>query len=178
MFQALLISPVKDTRRYGRLKTEVPESFMSEAQPYEFDLIDQAMTTPIEIDAASGDGDFDHLKVTCKISEDDVDTSAFGLLYTISLLSFIDARPAGVSEMHYNEKIDWSATDLLRCLSYVHGELRFDADYVRGRRMKTIIYIKSDGTLILETSGRGQAATRWISRIQGKKVLSLICGGE
>jgi len=145
---------------------------------YEFELIDQAMTTPISIEMTSGDGDFDHLKIICKIDPDEVDTSAFGLIYTLSLLSFRDARPAGASEMHYDENDAWRANDMLRCLRFQWGLLYFEGDYERGRRLKTTIKLDKDGTLTLETSGRGTSATRWINTIQGKTVLSVIEGGK
>ena len=144
--------------------------------PYEVELIEQAMTTPIESEAASGDGDFEYIKLVCKISEEDVETSAFGLLYTLSLLSFRDARPAGGSVLQYEEDDAWKAVDLLRCLRFERGRLDFEADYVRGRRMKTNISLASDGTLTLETNGRGTSANRWISMLQGKKVLTVIRG--
>ena len=144
--------------------------------PYEADLIEQAMTTPIADEGVSGDGEFDHIKIVCKIDEDDVETSGFGLIYTLSLLSFWDARPAGSSEMHYSEEDAWWASDMLSCLRFQWGQLYFHADYVRGRRMKTTIQLTKEGELTLETSGRGTSATRWIGMIQGKKVLSVIQG--
>jgi len=59
-------------------------------------------------------------------------------------------------------------------LAFVRGELHFDADYLRGRRMKTRIAVRSNGTVMLETTGRGKSALRWLERIQGKKLLQLI----
>lgn len=149
---------------------------MTHEFPYEVDLIEQAMTTPISIETTSGDGDFDHLKLVCKIAEEDVETSAFGIVYTLSLLSFRDARPAGASEMHYQDSDAWFAIDMLRLLRFQWGLLYFEADYERGRRMKTTLQITKDGTLTLETRGRGTSATRWLSTIQGKKVLTMIQG--
>ncbi len=57
-----------------------------------------------------------------------------------------------------------------RCvkLSQSHG------DYIRGRRLKTSITVKADGAVILETVGRGKAALRWLDRMKGKKMISLI----
>jgi hypothetical protein len=146
--------------------------------PYEYDLINQAMTTPIEIESTAGNGDLEHMKITCKISEDDVETSTFGLFYTLSLLSFRDARSAGGSELQYEERDGWLAIDMLRCLQFHSGQLLFEADYVRGRRMKTNITLNKGGVLALETSGRGTSATRWLSTIQGKNVLTLMKGSK
>lgn len=72
---------------------------------------------------------------------------------------------------------DWYVGDLVRYLRYERGELHFYADYVRGRMMKTMIIVRPDGTFRLETVNRGQAATRWISKLQGKKLLMVVEGG-
>ncbi|MFZ9594952.1 MAG: hypothetical protein ACO3A2_02625 [Bdellovibrionia bacterium] len=79
--------------------------------------------------------------------------------------------------MHYQDEGAWWAIDMLRCLRFQFGQLSFDADYERGRRMKTMIRVAQDGKLTLDTSGRGSSASRWIASIQGKKVLSVIQGG-
>ena len=73
--------------------------------------------------------------------------------------------------MHFEEKDDWSASDMLRRLRFERGELHFYADYLRGRCMKTTIVVRKDGTFMLDTVNRGEAATRWIARLQGKKLL-------
>lgn len=97
-----------------------------------------------------------------------------GLIYAMSALSFRDARPRGISDMHYNEVDDWTAGDLLRHLRYERGRIVFYADYVRGRMMKTTIEIDRDGSVLLETANRGESATRWVATIQGKRVVSLL----
>lgn len=127
---------------------------MTKTLPYEVDLLEQAMTTPIEIVTTNHDEKLDHMEIVCKIDEDDVETSAFGLIYTLSCLSFRDARPAGASEMHYQDEDAWWAIDMLKCLRFSYGELTVD------------------------TSGRGTSASRWISTIQGKKVLTVIQGDK
>ena len=104
--------------------------------------------------------------------EDDVEFAGMGFIYAIGLLSFADARPRGNSEMDYVSTDEWSSADLLRHFRFEHGELRFDADYVRGRCVKTTIHVRSDGTFRLETINRGQVATRWIARLQGKRILA------
>lgn len=104
----------------------------------------------------------------------DAEHYAFGFIYALGVLSFADARPRGTSGMHFEEKDDWSAGDMLRRIRFERGELRFYADYVRGRCMKTTIVVRADGTFMLDTVNRGEAATRWIARLQGKKLLRSI----
>jgi hypothetical protein len=96
---------------------------------------------------------------------------AFGFIYALGVLSFADARPRGISGMHFEEKDDWSVGDMLRRLRFERGELRFYADYVRGRCMKTTVVVRANGSFMLDTVNRGEAATRWIARLQGKKLL-------
>jgi hypothetical protein len=45
-------------------------------------------------------------------------------------------------------------------LRFVRGALCFDADYIRGRRVKTRIVVRSNDTVTLETTSRGKAALR------------------
>jgi hypothetical protein len=54
------------------------------------------------------------------------------------------------------------------------GDLRFDADYIRGRRVKTRIVVRSNGIVTLETIGRGKAALRWLEQLRGKKLMQLV----
>ena len=46
-----------------------------------------------------------------------------------------------------------------------------ETDYVRGRMMKTDVTVFPDGRFTLTTTNRGEAASRWVTQIQGKKVL-------
>lgn len=108
----------------------------------------------------------------------DAEHYAFGFIYALGVLSFADARPRGVSGMHFEEKDDWAIGDMLRRVRFERGELRFYADYVRGRCMKTTIGVRADGTFMLDTMNRGEAATRWIARLQGKKLLRAIADVE
>ena len=56
----------------------------------------------------------------------------------------------------------------------MRGELHLDADYTRGRRIKTRVVVRANGTVRLETTGRGMAVLRWLERMQGKKLLQLV----
>jgi len=44
-------------------------------------------------------------------------------------------------------------------------------DYPRGRCVKTSVDVSGDGHVLLERVNRGQAATRWVDRLKGKKFL-------
>ena len=55
-----------------------------------------------------------------------------------------------------------------------NGELRFSADYIRGRCVKTDVTIRQDGTATVLTRCRGEAATRWVARLKGKKVMEVV----
>jgi hypothetical protein len=89
----------------------------------------------------------------------------------------LDARPRGVSEMHYQEQDEWTVADLIRHLRFEHGRLHFYADYVRGRMLKTTVDVDREGKIVLDTVNRGEAATRWIARLQGKTIVSMVGDG-
>ncbi len=50
----------------------------------------------------------------------------------------------------------------------------FDADYVRGRCVKTTVEVTSHGIVTLETVNRGEAALRWVDKLKGKKYLRVV----
>jgi hypothetical protein len=89
---------------------------------------------------------------------------AWGLIFAISARSFADAD-ADVDSTDYHE---WSADDMLRCLAFDRGRLCFAADDVHGRCMQTTIEIDGAGKITLETVDRGEAAMRWIAKLQRK----------
>lgn len=101
--------------------------------------------------------------------DDDVEFSAFGLIYTFAALSFSDARPRGYSTFEYQSDDEWTAADMLRHLRFERGELRFYADYVRGRMLKTCVVVRKDGTFLLETMSRGETAMRWLAKLKGEE---------
>lgn len=154
-------------------------------EPIEYELLDQATladiaVTETRIDPTSADDK--HVCLAGRLGlededgepSDDVKHYAFGFIYALSVLSFLDARPRGVSGIDFEETDQWSAGDMLRHLRFEDGELHFYADYVRGRCMKTAVVVRADGTFRLETVNRGEAATRWIAKLQGKKVLQAV----
>ena len=79
-----------------------------------------------------------------------------------------------VSEIEYVESDDFRISDLLAGLKFQNGELHLDTDYLRGRRLKTRVVIRQDGTGTLETIGRGKAALHWIARLKGQKPLRAV----
>lgn len=127
-----------------------------------------------------------HLKFTCEPEEIEdeedeayeakrtVEWGAFGFLFVLAVLSFAEAKPRGLSETDYVEKDELRLPDFMRGLQFQGGALRYEADYIRGRRIKTRIAVRPDGTVTLETLGRGKAALRWLERLQGKELLQLV----
>ncbi len=117
---------------------------------------------------AEGDGDE---------PSDIVEWAAFGFIFTLAALSFEDARPRGASLPDYDEDDRFRVFDLFEGLRFEHGELHYHGDYVQGRRMKTTVVIRPDGSARLATVGRGKAALRWLAKLQGKRPLGLVGNG-
>ncbi len=59
--------------------------------------------------------------------------------------------------------------DFYRHLSFIRGKLRFDADYVRGRLIKTVVEISKDGTILITTINRADLAFQWVEYLLGKR---------
>lgn len=108
------------------------------------------------------------------IAENTAEWGSFGFMFALGVLSFADARPRNASVLEYEEKDDFRLADFIERLRFVRGQLRFEADYIRGRRIKTRIAARSDGTVTLETAGRGKAALRWLEQLQGRKLMQLV----
>lgn len=109
-----------------------------------------------------------------EVAENTTEWGAFGVLFTLAVLSFADAKPRNASVIEYQENDQLRLADFIEHLCFVRGELHFDADYIRGRRLKTCIVVRSNGTVTLETTGRGKSALRWLERIRGKKLMHLV----
>ena len=120
------------------------------------------------------------LKLKCEPDDEDedpediVEWGAFGFMFVLAMLSFADARPRESSALDYRETDELTVSDFLGCLRFRRGALEFRADYIRGRRIKTDIAIRSDGSVTLTTIGRGKAPFHWLDRIQGKKAMRVI----
>ena len=107
-------------------------------------------------------------------AEDTAEWGAFGFMFVVAVLSFAEAKPRNASVIEYEEKDEFRLADFIEGLRFVRGELHFDADYIRGRRVKTRIVVRSDGSVTLETIGRGKAALRWLEQQKGKKLMQLV----
>jgi len=157
---------------------------MSDELPIEYELLKDVVALNLKVLDTKIEHFMEntHVKIVMQdVDEEEEDESsnviescAWGLIYALGVLSFADARPRGVSDMHYVEKDEWYVGDMLRHLRFARGRLHFYADYVRGRMLKTTIDIDRDGKITLETVNRGEAATRWVSKLQGKKVIGLV----
>ncbi len=118
-----------------------------------------------------------HVVVRIGLDEELTETCGLGVMYTLAMLSFHDARPRGVSGEWFEDDDALRADDFIRELRFRRGQLEAYFDYVRGRCVKTRIELSSDGTLVLDTVNRGEAATRWVDRLRGKKVLRVVGEG-
>jgi len=54
----------------------------------------------------------------------DVEWVAFGFIFAMTVLSFADARPRGVSDKDFVEDDQFTVADLFRCLRYERGQLQ------------------------------------------------------
>jgi hypothetical protein len=100
---------------------------------------------------------------------DVVEWGALGFMFAVGVLSFTDARPRGFSDAEFNSNDEFRLADFVAALQFRNGELHLDTDYVRGRRMKTRVIVRAQGTATVETRGRGKAALNWMSRLKGDK---------
>lgn len=147
--------------------------------PIEHDLIrngtlfDDLEIIETKITPTVGNEDL-HVVVRIRLDEDLSETCGLGVMYTLAMLSFHDARPRGVSGQWFEDDDILNAADFIRELVFRRGQLEVYFDYLRGRCVKTRIELSSDGTLVLDTVNRGEAATRWVDRIRGKKILKAV----
>jgi hypothetical protein len=141
-----------------------------------YDLLEQIRGLEFQVVEAKAEqvGDIVTMEIRLRMAEEDVEISAFGLVFAIAVLSFGQATPAGGSVRDYRADDEWSVRDFLRHLSFRRGRLSFYADYVRGRLMKTGIEVERDGTVTIRTVNRGEAPRRWVEALQGRDLLSLI----
>ncbi len=101
-----------------------------------------------------------------------------------NVLMCIDLAFQADEDQEPSDVVEWAAHGFLFCLavlsefmeglSFGRNGLRFYADYIRGRLLKTDITVRSDGTVTLTTWGRGEAALRWLDRLKGKKLMEVV----
>jgi hypothetical protein len=107
-------------------------------------------------------------------AEETAEWGCLGFLFVLGALSFADAKPRNLSVADYSEKDNFGLADFVQDLRFLRGELHFDADYIRGRRIKTRVAVRTNGTVRLETIGRGKAALRWLEQMKGKQLLRVV----
>lgn len=144
-----------------------------------FDILDTKVEETgggvvVDIELALGEIEDDDDVGGEPVRSEDHEWGGLGFMFCLAVLSFADARPRGVSDIDFAEYDQLTVADFLDGLKYVRGELRYNGDYVRGRCVKTNITLRPDGTATLATRLRGEAATRWVQRLKGKKVLELV----
>jgi hypothetical protein len=108
------------------------------------------------------------------VAEETAEWGSLGFLFVLGALSFADAKPRNLSVADYSEKDNFGLADFVQGLRFLRGELHFDADYIRGRRIKTRVAVRTNGTVRLETIGRGKAALRWLEQMKGKQLLRVV----
>lgn len=109
--------------------------------------------------------------VELQLDEELAETCALGFMFALGVLSFHDGRPRGVSGHWYEDDDELAVDDFLEHFEYTRGKLHVYFDYIRGRCLKTTIEVSPDGKLFLRTVNRGEAATRWLDLLRGKKFL-------
>jgi hypothetical protein len=113
-------------------------------------------------------------KIVFQIEEEEPDIFAFGVLFTLSLLSFASSAPRGISEINYISGEDWNLDYFINGLEFKNKSLFFSADYISGRLLKTNITFESEGLVTLITRNRGKSAEKWLLNLQGKKHIQLV----
>ena len=134
-----------------------------------------AETVGMPIDIISNDFEefhgSEHQKIVFQIKDEEPDLFAFGILFSLSLMSFSFAAPRGYSENHFVPDEEWNLEYFLQGLEFRYGRLRYSGDYVSGRHMKTVITYEMGGRVTVETRNRGKGAERWMMHLQGKKYI-------
>ena len=110
-----------------------------------------------------------HHKIVFQIKEEKPDLWAFGVLFTLSLMSFTFAAPRGISENYFIPDEEWNLEYFVQGLGFENKFLRFSVDYVSGRMMKTDNVFESGDRVTLTTRNRGKGAERWLTHLQGRK---------
>ncbi len=144
------------------------------------ELVKSAAITRFRILSLEGEEQPDRSwqRVACHVHREDVPWAAVPLIYALGALSFGDARPRGVSGIDYDEGDEWRVADMVQRLHLERGGLVFDADYVRGRMMKTTVTVRADGRLVVDTRNRHEMALRWLGALRGEKHIRLVARAD
>jgi hypothetical protein len=127
-----------------------------------FELLARVTILPIRIlsSEATEEPEFSAQRLRVKILHGDVDASALALIFAVAVLSFHDARPRGMSDIDYIERDEWTVDDLCGHLRFWKGALCLDADYVRGRMMKTRVTVWPNGVIEIQTTMASSSSNR------------------
>ena len=136
-----------------------------------FRFLDETIGLPIEIVSNEFEGFADNTyhKIVFQIKEEEPDLWAFGVLFTLSLMSFTFSAPRGYSDIDFIPDELWNLEYFVQGLEFENKRLRFTSDYISGRLMKTDIVFESGGRVTLSTRNRGKGAERWLTHLQGKR---------
>ena len=140
--------------------------------PERFDLedlhiLDLTVIEKVETRIERRDEAIMNVRITLEEDPEVLARCAWSLIFAVGAYSFADADV----DTDAVEIDEWTAGDMLRCLSFDGGRLYFHADHVRGRCMHTTVEIDRAGKVTLETVDRGGAAMQWIAKLQGKKAM-------
>jgi hypothetical protein len=113
-------------------------------------------------------------KIVFQIEEKEPDIYAFGVLFTLSLLSFASSSPRGISEINFIPGEEWNLDYFMNGLEFKNKCLLFSSDYVSGRLMKTDITFEPGGLVTMITRNRGKSAEKWLLNLQGKKHIQMV----
>lgn len=106
-----------------------------------------------------------------EVAEAIAEWGAFGSIFALGVLPFAEGKLRNLSEFEYEETDEFKLGDFIEGLRLVRGKLHFDADYIRRRWIKTCIVARSNGTIMLQTIGRGKPALRRLDQLKGKKLM-------
>lgn len=112
--------------------------------------------------------------VTMFVEPERLQRTGLELLLALAACSFRDARPRGLSARKYVEKDTFTAADLVQHLRLDRGAFVVELGFVRGRCVQTKLVAHVDGCVTLETTSRGEAATRWVDALRGKPFLRAV----
>ena len=144
--------------------------------PIEHELLDNVIALDLEVvdTVVEHLGEGTRVRIVMQDDPDVLGSCAWGLVYALGALSFADARPQGDADLDYVARDTWKVDDMIRHLRFERGGLHFYVERVRGRMLKTTVEIDGNGRITLDTVDRGEAATRWVAKLQGKRVIRLV----
>lgn len=144
---------------------------MNEQEPLSHRYLKETIGLQVNIisNDYSGFKDNEYHKIVFQVNEEEPDIFSLGILYCLSLFSFIYAGSRGYSEKIFKPDEEWRLDYFLEGLEFIDGTLKYSGDYVSGRHMKTTIIYTPGGLVTLETRNRGKGADRWMLHLQGKK---------